>query len=218
MGAALLWAVKLVYGNRSGCSDDILKRVLLLAGWILLVLGVVVGFALFSFVIPLPILGLVIVVAAYRKYMAGERRALLWALAVAAEKGIPLEQAARAFADERSVQIGARVSHLADFLESGVSAAGGSRVKPQCLAVGCLAGGASRRRNGPNGPGPADVDGVQRALRSLDADDHGGILLHRRPPGGRFVHSDVRHAQDRARVLQDVPGVRIGTSTHAPSS
>ncbi len=120
MGAALLWAVKLVYGNRSGCSDDILKRILLLAGWVLLVLGVVGGFALFSFMIPLPIVGLVIIVAAYRKYMAGERRALLWALAVAAEKGIPLEQAARAFADERSVQIGARVSHLADLLESGV--------------------------------------------------------------------------------------------------
>jgi len=120
MGAALLWAVKLVYGNRSGCSDDIPKRILLVAGWMLLVLGVVVGFAFFLFVIPLPILGLVIVIAAYRKYMAGERRAMLWALAVAAEKGIPLEQAARAFADERSVQIGARVSHLADLLESGV--------------------------------------------------------------------------------------------------
>ena len=162
LGAALLWAVKLVYGNRSGCSDDILKRIFLLAGWILLVLGVVIGFALFSFLIPLPILGLVIVGAAYRKYMAGERRALLWALAVAAEKGIPLEQAARAFADERSVQIGARVSHLADFLESGVPLPAALALTRNALPSDALL--AAFGRIGPDGPGPADVDGVQRAL------------------------------------------------------
>ncbi len=144
-------------------------------------LGVVIGFALFSFLIPLPIVGLVIVGAAYRKYMAGERRALLWMLAVAAEKGIPLEQAARAFADERSVQIGARVSHLADLLESGVPLPAALALTRNALPSDALLAARARRRNGPNGPGPADVDGVQRALRSLDADDHGGILLHRRP-------------------------------------
>jgi MSHA biogenesis protein MshG len=94
---------------------------MLLAGWMLLLtgtVGVVVGlsgpFAL------VPLLGAVVAAVGYFKYMTAERRALLWALAVAAEKGIPLEQAARAFADERGVQIGVRVSRLAEMLESGV--------------------------------------------------------------------------------------------------
>jgi hypothetical protein len=121
VGAALLWTVRLVYGARRGPSDDWVKRVLLLAGWILLVSGAVVGTVGLSGILSLlPAVGLLFAGLVYFKYMAAERRALLWALAVAAEKGIPLEQAARAFADERSVQIGLPVSRLADLLESGV--------------------------------------------------------------------------------------------------
>ncbi len=121
LGAALLWAVKLAYGRRRAASDDVVKRLMLLAGWMLLLLGtvgVVVGLS--GPFAPVPLLGTVVAAVGYFKYMTAERRALLWALAVAAEKGIPLEQAARAFADERGVQIGVRVSHLADMLESGV--------------------------------------------------------------------------------------------------
>jgi len=121
LGAALLWAVKLVYGGRGASSDDLLKRLMLLAGWILLLLGtlgVVAGAS--GPLAPLPLLGAFFVGFGYFKYVTAERRALLWALAVAAEKEIPLEQAARSFADERVVQIGVRVSRLADLLESGV--------------------------------------------------------------------------------------------------
>jgi type II secretory pathway component PulF len=121
VGAALLWTVRLVYGARRGPSDDWVKRALLLAGWIMLVSGAVVGTVGLSGILSLlPAVGLLFAGMVYFKYMAAERRALLWALAVAAEKGIPLEQAARAFADERSVQIGLPVSRLADLLESGV--------------------------------------------------------------------------------------------------
>jgi len=121
LGAALLWAVKLVYGGRGAASDDLLKRLMLLAGWILLLagtLGVAVGVS--GPLAPLPLLGVFFAGYGYVKYVTAERRALLWALAMAAEKEIPLEQAARAFADERAVQIGIRVSRLADLLESGV--------------------------------------------------------------------------------------------------
>jgi len=121
LGAALLWAVKLVYGGRGASSDDLVKRLMLLAGWILLLagtLGVAVGVS--GPLAPLPLLGAFFAGFGYFKYVTAERQALLWALAVAAEKEIPLEQAARAFADERAVQIGIRVSRLADLLESGV--------------------------------------------------------------------------------------------------
>ncbi len=121
LGAALLWAVKLAYVGRRAISDDLVKRLMLLAGWLLLLtgtVGVVVGLS--GPFAPVPLLGSVVAAIGYFKYMTAERRALLWALAVAAEKGIPLEQAARAFADERGVQIGVRVSRLADMLEAGV--------------------------------------------------------------------------------------------------
>jgi general secretion pathway protein F len=122
VGAAMLWTVRLVYGARRGPSEDLVKRVLLLAGWILLIAGSVAGtVGLTGPLLLLPGVGLLIVGLTYFKYMAAERRALLWALAVAAEKGIPLEQAARAFADERSVQIGMRSARLADLLEQGIA-------------------------------------------------------------------------------------------------
>jgi len=121
LGAALLWAVRLVYGARRGPSEDLPKRLMLMAGWILLISGTLVGIIGLAGVLALfPAIGLLILGMAYFKYMAAERRALLWALAVAAEKGIPLEQAARAFADERSVQIGLRTARLAGLLEHGV--------------------------------------------------------------------------------------------------
>ncbi|MBC8873863.1 MAG: type II secretion system F family protein [Planctomycetes bacterium] len=128
LGAALLWAVRLVYGTRRGASDDLIRRLMLLAGWILLLagtIGTIVGLSgtvalILVFGLVIAAITLLIVGLAYLKYMEAERRTLLWALLVAAEKGIPLEQAARAFADERSVQIGPRVSRLAGLLESGV--------------------------------------------------------------------------------------------------
>jgi type II secretory pathway component PulF len=120
LGAALLWAVRLVYGRRRGSSDDLVKRWLLLAGWILLLGGLLGVISLSGPLFPLAFIILVIAGFSYFKYMAAERRALLWALAMAAEKDIPLAKAARAFADERSVQVGVRMAHLADLLESGV--------------------------------------------------------------------------------------------------
>jgi type II secretory pathway component PulF len=116
----VLWSVRLIYGARRGVSDDTLQRVFLLTGWLLL-LGGITGTLLVA-IGPLALLlvvPVVLIVGAYLKYRAAEHRALLWALAVAAEEGIPLAQAARAFAIERSVQLGARTSRLADFLEAG---------------------------------------------------------------------------------------------------
>jgi len=128
LGVAMLWSVRLIYGARRGPSDDLLKRLFLLAGWILIA-GGTLGLAggatgLFSF---LYVVCLGLAVAAYFRYMRDERNALLWSLATAAERGIPLEQAARAFADERSVQIGIRAAKLANLLEDGVPLHGALR-------------------------------------------------------------------------------------------
>src|SRR5688500_13381182 len=93
LGVALLWTLRMVYGQRGAGSDDVLKRFLSTAGWLMLLLallGVVVGmagpFALLSIII-LPAI-LIMVIGQYRR---SERRALLDMLAIAAEKGLPLE-------------------------------------------------------------------------------------------------------------------------------
>lgn len=120
LGAALLWAAKLAFGERQRASEHWMKRLFLQAGWILLVggtLGAILGMNLWLGIVP--IVGLLVMYGGYFHFMAAERRALLWSLAVAAERGIPLEQAARAFADERSVQVGSRTMTLASLLEAG---------------------------------------------------------------------------------------------------
>jgi len=153
LGIAMLWSVRLIYGAGRGPSDDLLKRLFLLAGWILIVGGSVglCGAALFS-VLGLVLVCIVFAVAAYFRYMRGERRALLWSLAVAAERGIPLEQAARAFADERSVQIGTRVAKLANLLEDGVPLPSAVRMSGNPLPMDALLAASLGAETGAMGP------------------------------------------------------------------
>jgi type II secretory pathway component PulF len=63
---------------------------------------------------------LLVVRMAFARNRWQEQRALLWCLSTAAEKGLPLEQAATAFAADRSDLIGYRARRLAAYLESGI--------------------------------------------------------------------------------------------------
>lgn len=62
----------------------------------------------------------IILIAMLSRYRNSETESLLWMLMVAAERGIPLEAAARAFAEERNDSIGMRARQLAEYLEAGV--------------------------------------------------------------------------------------------------
>jgi type II secretory pathway component PulF len=141
LGIALLWAMNLAYGARcAGAPDDWLKFCLHTAGWILVLAGSMA--ALLAFVgndvllwklIQNPyglgwiavhftavlIFGL-IVLATLNRYRQSEGQALLWTLTYAAERGIPLSYAARAFAQERTDEIGSRSWRLADALDAGL--------------------------------------------------------------------------------------------------
>jgi type II secretory pathway component PulF len=152
LGAALLWAVRLVYGRRRGSTDDLVKRCLLLAGWIFLLAGLVGTATLGGPLMPLPILGLIFAGLAYFKYTTAERRSLLWALSVAADKGIPLEKAARAFADERSVQVGVRIARLASLLESGVPLSVAAALSRNTLPADALLAARIGEQTGQLGP------------------------------------------------------------------
>jgi type II secretory pathway component PulF len=122
LGAALLWTVYLVYGRRGLTSDDALKRILIIAAWTMIFMGALglitglTGFAAVALWLIIP----VVVIISVHKYRVSESRALLWVLAIAAERGIPLERVVRAFADGRSDEMGLRALRLADLLDAGV--------------------------------------------------------------------------------------------------
>ncbi len=136
LGIALLWSVRLAYGNRRETSDDVLRLVLTIGGWTLIHIAVIsivaqafffltprsgaLDIAAFMFAVMI-VSGLAMtvfamVVGRYRKL---EWRSLMWSLSAGAERGIPLDQIARAFACERTDEIGLRAARLADYLAGG---------------------------------------------------------------------------------------------------
>jgi type II secretory pathway component PulF len=122
LGAAWLVAVRLVFARRSSQGDDVVQRGMTIAGWLLVLVGLMGLLALFVgpvavFVWPVM---LVILSMAVGRFRHNERRSLLWVMALAAERGISLEQAAAAFADERHDETGLRAARLAKELERGV--------------------------------------------------------------------------------------------------
>jgi type II secretory pathway component PulF len=90
--------------------------------WTLLLLGIIGGIVLMTAgtaLVLLPVVA-ILLVGAIARYQDGERQSLLRVLLVAAERGIPLEAAANAFANERNDVSGMRARLLADYLEAGM--------------------------------------------------------------------------------------------------
>ena len=123
LGFVLLWSARLIYGVRSGDSEDVVKRVLLTSGWLLAVGGLVfllIGVS--SFLAPILVLIAVLLTCpGVLLYVDAERRMLLETLALAANRGVSLGEAARAFVQERPISSGPRAAHLAELLEAGAS-------------------------------------------------------------------------------------------------
>lgn len=122
IGIAVLWSVRLAYRKRRATADDPVRLVLTIAGWLLILVGIL-GTAFQTFFIFAPIAWAIVldtVLLSVANYRQAERRTLLRCLAAAAQRGIPLEQAARSFSMERSDELGLRAARLAELLESGV--------------------------------------------------------------------------------------------------
>ncbi len=128
LGGALLWTVSLIYWRRGVPTDDVLKRIMTTAGWLLILTGLVgvfvypllTGAFWLALLTVLLLAGVaVVVLVSVEKYRTAEQRALIWVLAVAAERGISLAEAARSFASERSDEMGLRAARLADTLDAG---------------------------------------------------------------------------------------------------
>jgi type IV pilus assembly protein PilC len=123
LGVALHWALRLIYGMRRTRPDERLLLALSTAAWLFILVGLLGPLFIMGGLLGLLLLAAFLVVAlmVLGRYRESERRALLWALAVAAERELPLSQAARAFAADRTDEIARRADRLADLLETGMS-------------------------------------------------------------------------------------------------
>ncbi len=116
---ALRIALRALYGKQRLASADPMQMLLSHASMILFILaGLGVGAGMFGFWALLVLLP-VIVPMLITRIRQSQHRALVWALAAAAQRGIPLSEAARAYADETLGDTGLRSLALAESLERG---------------------------------------------------------------------------------------------------
>ena len=115
LGFASLIALRLIYQNRNQVADDSLVLMITIAAWTMVFIGFSMVFSPIGLILVLLIFAMVVA-----KYREGERRALLWTLSVAAERGLPLAASARAFAERRCDEVARRAWRLADTLDEGV--------------------------------------------------------------------------------------------------
>lgn len=123
-GMALLLCVRMLYGRRPAAVPDSALLLLRTAGRVMLlaaVAGAVLGALGVGAAITLLLIGMVVLLMSLDRRMRLEHQALLSSLAVAAEKGIPLPEAALAFADEMNSGGARRVLWLVRALQQGVS-------------------------------------------------------------------------------------------------
>jgi type II secretory pathway component PulF len=120
---ALLVAMRILLGRFRRPANDPAHVLLSVSATIMFlfagagfVFGLVGYWLLF---IPLPIFAMVVLLMFLDRTRRSQHRGLIWALATAANRGIPLPEAARAFADETPGRTGARALRLAEALERG---------------------------------------------------------------------------------------------------
>ena len=121
-GLAILWAQSRRSFNGSAAYSDRLASAVTALGWVLLLLGLfaAVGLMAHAFCIVAWVVTAVVLLSLMYRFRSAERRSLLWMLMAAAQRRIPLEAAARAFAEERHDQVGGRALDLAAYLEAGL--------------------------------------------------------------------------------------------------
>ncbi len=115
LGVSTLIAMRQLYAGRRVAANDTMALCLTIAGWTMIFAGVAVMFT------PIGMIVVSIIFAmSVAKFREGERRALLWTLSAAAERGLPLAPSARAFASRRSDEMARRAWLLAELLDSGM--------------------------------------------------------------------------------------------------
>ncbi len=122
LGIAVLVSQRLISGPRDKLRDNVVNLTLTVTGWVLIAVGLAGSFiSLFVMIwIPWWIIAVVVLIETVRKQRVSQQYALLWLLAVSAERFMPLVPAIEAFARERGGFFGRRAKRLAEMLASGV--------------------------------------------------------------------------------------------------
>ncbi len=123
VGLAVLLAVRVVYGEARLGGGDFVHLVMRVIGWVLVAMGLLafleivlsIIFGILFWIILMIALGTMVA-----RYRQAERNALLWVLAIAAERQMPLVPAVEAFAHEWGGPFGRRTLRLSGALRSGV--------------------------------------------------------------------------------------------------
>ena len=145
VGLASLWAKSRLQTRTRGTREGSLTLGLAVLGWTLLLVGLFALVGLMTHVACLfgwlATAGVLVCIRGRDRNL--ELRALLWNLMIAAERSIPLDAAARAFAAERGGRLGNRAIDLADYLEAGLPLAlalqrSGHRCPPAVLLAANL--------------------------------------------------------------------------------
>ena len=120
-GVGLLWVQHLIFRTLPP-SPHIrpLQLLVKIVAWFLILAGLFTPMAASFIGIALIVVATVIILMAVVQFRSQERRALLWLLAVSAERGLPLAAAASAFAADRTDSVGRRAMRLAELLDSGI--------------------------------------------------------------------------------------------------
>ncbi len=123
LGIAVLLASYLIAMPREIGRRDSLRITLNIAGWVLIVIGLIAQFAflLTPLIILALLIGVVILIEVLVKRKVSQQYALLWLLTTSAERLMPMVPAIEAFAREQGGLFAARARYLAALLRSGVA-------------------------------------------------------------------------------------------------
>jgi len=172
VGFVLLWKRAQLHRQGRVAAEDVPARLLTIFGWTSLLLGVfsLVAITTHYACIIACVVAAIVLAGAARRYQDAERQSLLWLLTAAAERGIPLETAAQAFADERDDAVGIRARDLADYLEAGVPLALALRRSRNPVPTAALLAAELGEQTGTLGPAlrqaVGEIDELEMTLRS----------------------------------------------------
>jgi len=122
LGCLLLWAASWLRQPRRPAGHVWGAGCVYFLGWLILLTGIVTTTLLTTDALA-PIIWIVVgyvLAMGLLRYWHSEIRFLIWTLSEAAERGIPLETAARAYANERRGRLADRARLMADYLDAAM--------------------------------------------------------------------------------------------------
>ena len=121
-GFGLLWGVNWFRQRSVASGSSAPLEAITLFGWVVLIGGVgTLAFVTDPVFSPLIwCVVLVVWISGVVRFRRSEVNFLIWSLAEAAQRGIPLETVARAFANERGGRLAIRARNLADYLDAAM--------------------------------------------------------------------------------------------------